>query len=184
MKQLHRWYGDDVQFLDVIIRQAHPGEVRGHFENFEQKMDGAREYRELEDIAWPVLVDDYAGTVHRTYSNEMADPTFLIDGEGRIAFYGMWTHGPTLNRAIQELLRRGPDGKSVAGGIDRVPHLLPALVGGYRGPRRGGRRGVFELDIGGFGAGTLSFLGNKLRPLLGGFALRAARPGEEPTTSR
>jgi hypothetical protein len=183
MKQLHQWYGDDVQFLDVIIRQAHPGELRGHFENFEQKMAGAREYEELEDIPWPVLVDDYAGTVHRTYSNEMADPTFLIDGEGNIAFYAMWTHGPTLNRAIQELQGRDPGAGPVAGGIDRTPHLLPALVGGYRGPRRGGRRGVFELDIGGFGAGSLSFLGDKLRPLLGSFALRAARPGEEPSTA-
>jgi hypothetical protein len=49
-----------------------------------------------------VLVDDYAGTVHRTYSNEMADPTFLIDQRGTIAFYAMWTHAPTLNRAIRD----------------------------------------------------------------------------------
>lgn len=72
-----------------------------------------------------------------------------------------------------------PDHRLVfSASIDRTPHLLPALIGGYRGPRRGGGRGVLELDIGGFGAGTLSFLGDKLRPLLGGFALRAARPGE------
>jgi hypothetical protein len=183
LKQLHAWYGDDVQFLDVIIRQAHPGEDRGRFENDEQKMAGARDYQQLEQIPWPVLVDDYAGTVHRTYSNEMADPTFLIDSDGTIVFYGMWTHAPTLNRAIQELLQRGGQGGPVAGGIDRAPHLLPALIGGYRGPRRGGRRGIFELDIGGFGAGSMSFIGDKLRPLLGDVALRAARPGEEPTSS-
>jgi hypothetical protein len=132
-----------------------------------------------------VLIDDYAGTVHRTYSNEMADPTFLIDQHGTIAFYAMWTHAPTLNRAIRELQRRGAEGGVVNGGIDRTLHLMPAIIDGYRGPRRGGRRGVFELDIGGFGTGTMSFLGNKLlKPLIGDFALRAARPGEEPDAPR
>jgi hypothetical protein len=132
-----------------------------------------------------VLVDDYAGTVHRTYSNEMADPTFLIDQHGTIAFYGMWTHAPTLNRAIRELQQRGDEGGVVNGGIDRTIHLMPTLIDGYRGPRRGGRRAVFELDMGGFGTGTMSFLGNKLfKPLIGDFALRAARPGEEPDAPR
>jgi hypothetical protein len=123
--------------------------------------------------------------VHRTYSNEMADPVFLIDQNGSIAFYGMWTHVPTLNRAIRELRQRGTQGGVVAGGIDRTPHLMPAMIDGYRGPRRGGRRGVLEFDMGGFGAGTMSFIGNKLlKPLIGGFALRAARPGEEPDARR
>ena len=45
---------------------------------------------------------------------------------------------------------------------------------GWRGPRRGGRRAVLEYDLGGFGAGTLSFLGNKAKPVLGPLALRAA----------
>jgi len=44
-------------------------------------------------------VDDYAGTVHRAYSQEMADPTFLVGPDGHIAFYGMWTHVPTLKKA-------------------------------------------------------------------------------------
>jgi len=118
-----------------------------------------------------VLVDDLAGTVHRTYSGEMADPVFLIDSEGRVSFYGMWTHGPTLKRAIDELLAEG--GRGVALGLDRTPHLLASFVDGWRGPRRGGRRAVLEYDLGGFGAGTLSFLGNKAKPLLGPIALRA-----------
>ncbi len=134
-------------------------------------MEGARQYKREEGIPWPVLVDNLAGTVHRTYSGEMADPVFLIDSEGSVSFYGMWTHAPTLKRAIDELLSR--DGRGVALGIDQRPHLFASFVDGWRGPRRGGRRAVLEYDLGGFGAGTLSFLGNKAKPLLGPLALRA-----------
>ncbi len=168
-----------MQFLDIFIRQAHPGEQRHHYANYEQKLEGAREYQRLETLPWPVLVDDYQGTVHRTYSHEMADPSFVIDIDGRVAFYGMWTHVPTLKRAVDELLAHGGRGP-VAGGIDQKPHLLASFVDGYRGPRRGGRRAVLEYDLGAGGAGTLSFLGTKAKRLLAPIALRAAPRGEGP----
>ncbi len=161
----------------MSVRQAHPGELRGGFANYREKLESAREYARLEGIPWRVLVDDYDGTTHLAYSRAMADPTFLIDADGRVAFYNMWTHAPTLKRALDELLAR--DGRGVvAGGIDRTPHLLASFVDGYRGPRRGGRRGVLEYDLGGFGAGSLSFLGSKAKPLLAPFALRAAPRGD------
>ncbi len=160
-----------MRFLDVFIHQAHPGEIRHRYTTFDQKLAGAREYKELEEIPWPVLVDDLAGTVHHAYSRGMADPTFLIDANGQVAFYGMWTHAPTLRRAIAELLGNGGRGQAL--GLDRTPHLLASFVDGYRGPRRGGRRAVLEYDLGAGGAGTLSFLGNKAKRLLGPLALRS-----------
>lgn len=159
-----------MRFLDLVVRQAHPGELRHAYRSYQEKVEGAREFSREEELPWTVLVDDYAGTVHRTYSREMADPVFLIDSNGRIAFYGMWTHVPTLRRAIDELLTKG--GRGMAGGLDRRPHLLASFIDGYRGPRRGGRRAVLEYDLGGLGAGTLSFLGTKAKPLLGPIALR------------
>jgi hypothetical protein len=162
-----------VRFLDVFLRQAHPGELRGPYRGYREKLEGAREYKREEGIPWTILVDDYAGTVHRAYSGEMADPVFLIDSDGRVSFYGMWTHAPTLKKAIDELLAHG--GRGVAGGgLDRAPHLLASFVDGWRGIRRGGRRAWLEYDLGGLGAGTLSLLGNKARPLLAPLALRAA----------
>lgn len=155
----------------MFIHQAHPGELRHRYTTFDQKLEGAREYKEQEQLPWPVLVDDLAGTMHKTYSRGMADPTFLIDGDGQMAFYGMWTHAPTLQRAIAELLSEG--GQSQHLGLDRTPHLLASFVDGYRGPRRGGRRAVLEYDLGAGGAGTLSFLGNKAKRVLGPVALRS-----------
>ena len=162
-----------MRFFDVFLRQAHPGELRGPYRSYEEKLEDARRYKREEGLPWPLLVDDLAGTVHRTYSGEMADPVFLIDSDGRVSFYGMWTHAPTLKKAIDELLERG--GRGVAGGgLDRTPHLLASFVDGWRGIRRGGRRAWLEYDLGGLGAGTLSLLGNKARPLLAPLALRAA----------
>ena len=172
MKQLYKLYGERVRFFDVAVRQAHPGELRSAYHSYEEKLEGAREYKRQEELPWPLLVDDYEGTVHKAYSGEMADPVVLLDSEGRVSFYGMWTHAPTLKKAIDELLAR--DGRGVAnGGLDRVPHLLASFVDGWRGPRRGGRRAVLEYDLGGMGAGSMSFLGNKAKPLLGPLALRA-----------
>jgi hypothetical protein len=157
----------------VVIRQAHPGEKRGRYLDYEDKVASAQEYKQLEDVAWPVLVDDYEGTVHRAYSQEMADPSFLIDAEGRVAFYCMWTHAPSLKRAFDELLAKGGVGAPVADGIDRMPHLFASFVDGVRGPKRGGTRAVREYTTGGFGAGLLSLAGNKAKPALAPVALRA-----------
>jgi hypothetical protein len=157
----------------VVIRQAHPGEKRGRYLDYEEKLASAQEYQQLEDIGWPVLIDDYEGTVHRAYSQEMADPSFLIDADGRVAFYCMWTHAPSLKPAFDELLAKGGVGAPVAGGIDKVPHLFASFVDGSRGPKRGGKRAVREYTTGGFGAGVMSLAGNKAKPVLGPVALRA-----------
>ena len=164
LKQLYSWYSDQVEFLELWTRQAHPGEQRHHYSNYEEKLADAREYNDMERLPWLLLVDDYQGTVHRQYAAEMTDPTFLIDADGTIAFYNMWTHGSTLKRAIDELLAQGGRG-TVLGGIDKKPHLLASFADGYRGPRRGGRRAVLEYDLGAGGAGTMSFLGKHIGPL-------------------
>ncbi len=161
-----------MRFVDVAIRQAHPGERRGTYRSYEEKLEGAREGKREEGIPWTILVDDYAGTWHRAYSGEMTDPVFLIDADGRVAFYLMWAHAPTLKGAMDELLDRGGRGV-VAGGIDRVPHLFASFVNGYHGLRRGGKRAVREYNTGAFGAGVPTYLGSKARPVLAPLALRA-----------
>lgn len=92
--------------MDVVIRQAHPGPDVPAYQNFEQKMQDAERYQREDGIAWTVLVDDLEGTTHQVYGG-LADPTYLIGTDGRIAFYNMWTHAPTLHEALEELLKQG-----------------------------------------------------------------------------
>jgi hypothetical protein len=160
-----------VQFLDVFIRQAHPGERHGAYEREEQKVAEARDYQRDEALPWPVLIDDFAGTTHQTYGN-MSDPVYLIDADGRVAFYGMWTHVPTLKRALDELLVRGGRGASEHDGIDHMIHLFASFVNGWHALQRGGWQAVIDYEIGTPGAATLTFLGHVAKPLLAPVALR------------
>jgi hypothetical protein len=161
-----------VRFIDVLIRQEHPGERRGPYRTYEEKVASAREYEREEGIEWTVLVDDLAGTVHEAYGGAAA-PVYLIDATGRVAFYGVLAHAPTLKRAIDELLAKGGHG-IVSGDVDRRPHVFASLVDGWRGPRRGGLRAVLDYELAVPGAATLTFLGHLAKPVLSPLALRPA----------
>ncbi len=154
-----------------MVRQAHPGERREAYQSYQQKVADAREFQHLEEIAWPVLVDDLAATVHRLYGG-MSDPVYLIDRNGRVAFYGMWIDGSRLKQAIDELLAQGGQGAPVAGGMDRRVHLAPAIVEGWRTMSRGGGRAVWEFALAFPPVAVLVALGYVARPLLRPLVLR------------
>jgi hypothetical protein len=154
-----------VQFVDVLVRQAHPGERRGAYTSLSDKRYDAHRYEKAESIGWRVLVDDLEGTVQRAYGG-MAASIYLIDASGRVAFYAMWGQAPRLTKAIDELLAHGGVGP-IARGIDARPHLGAAIVAGQGGPARGGLLSFIDLELGFPGALMLMTLGRIARPLLG-----------------
>jgi hypothetical protein len=119
-----------------------------------------------------VLADDLAGTVHRRYGS-MSDPVYLLDVDGRVVFYGMWIDGPRLRRAIEALLAQGGRGGPVAGGIDRWPHLAPAIVEGWRTLRRGGTQAVLDFARAFPPLAPLVFIGYLARPVLRPLVVRS-----------
>ena len=160
-----------MNFVDVVIRQAHPGGDVPAYENFEQKFRDGERYKREDNILYPVVVDDLEGTTHQVYGG-LADPTYLIDADGRVAFYNLWTHAPTLHTAIEELMKR--DGRGVvSGGIHRQPHLLASFADGWNGLRRGFPRSWLELDLAMPPMGSLTWLAHQFRPLLAPVALRS-----------
>jgi hypothetical protein len=154
-----------------VVRQAHPGPGAREYRAFEEKLADARRYQEEEGILWPVLVDDLPGSVHQSYGR-MADPTYLIGVDGRVSYYNMWTYAPVLHEAIEALLERGGSGV-VLDGVDRFPHMLPALTTGWPGLEKGLPQSYVDLELATPGAGTLTWLGYQLRPVLGPLATRA-----------
>jgi hypothetical protein len=155
----------------VLIRQAHPGPGAEPYTTDAQKMRDGERYKQDDGIPYPVLVDDLPGTVHQVYGT-LADPTYLIDADGRVAFYNMWSHGPTLHGALGALLRQGGRGV-VRGGIDHVPHLLASIADGWHGLRRGAPQSVIDLELAAPGMASSIWLGHQVRPLLAPVALRA-----------
>ena len=171
MKKLYQLWSDRVRFVDVVIRQAHPGPAVPPYHSFDQKMGDARKYKHEEGIPYTVVVDDVAGTTHQVYGG-LADPTYLIDSEGVVSFYNMWTHAPTLHEALEELMEQGGLGV-VRGGVHRTPHVLSAMTDGWVGLRRGLPQSFIELEMAAPGAASGPWLGYQLRPLLAPIALRA-----------
>lgn len=133
---------DDVAFLFVYVREAHPGErIRAH-RSFAEKMRAARLIRDEEAIQMPIVVDDLSGSIHRKYSR-LPNPAFLIDKSGRVAFRCMWAQPDQLRKAIQELLEtqdRGVDHAVVNGGQDLNAPISYGMLFSYRALERGGEQ--------------------------------------------
>src|SRR5258708_5042367 len=98
-----RFRGDDVEFLFIYVREAHPGERISAHSSLKEKIKAARLLRKEESLEMPVLVDDLHGSIHRKYSR-LPNPSFLIDKSGQVAFLSLWSRPEGLALAIRELL--------------------------------------------------------------------------------
>lgn len=103
LNELYQRYQDqDFEFYTVYVREPHPGENYGPHRTAEQKLEFARECRQQDGIANPMLVDDLAGTVHRCYGS-MPNMIFIIDKNGRIAYKAMWTDHDEIASVLANL---------------------------------------------------------------------------------
>lgn len=159
-----------MHFVDVVVRQAHPGPDVRPYESIEQKTRDGRRYQQDENVPWPIVVDDLEGTVHQVYGS-LSDPTYLIDIDGHVAYYNMWTHVPNVHTALETLQEQGWRGV-VNGGIDRMPHMAPWMTHGWRGIRRGLPQSVIDLETSLPSSGLSTWLGYQLRGLLAPLTLR------------
>jgi hypothetical protein len=154
-----------------MIRQAHPGPGAPPYRSSEQKMRDAEKFQREEGIPFTVLADDLEGTVHQAYG-ALPNPAYLIDSDGRVAFYNLWTHAPTLHRQIEALLHQG--GRGVAReGYNRTPHFLSAMIKGWKGLQRGWPQSFIELETSAPGMASSLWAGYQFRRLLAPVALHA-----------
>ncbi len=174
---MHARWGGRVQFIDVIIRQAHPGPGALPYATSGEKLEDARFYKRHLDIPWMVLADDLEGTVHQVYGG-LSDPAYLIDSDGRVSHYNIWTNPPTLDAALGELERNGWTG-TVKGTTSALPQLLAAATFGWPALRRGLPDSYIDLETACPGLATTAWLGYRLRALLAPLASRS-RPLPSP----
>lgn len=145
--------GEDVEFLFVYVREAHPGEKRPAHESYEDKVEAAEQFRDEEDLDLPVIVDEVNGKIHRKYGT-LPNPTYIIDKEGRVAFRALWTRPRVIADALEELLEHqeenGDEHVVVMGGEDTKPPVTRAMLHTHRALERGGRLAVerFQDEMG------------------------------------
>jgi Iodothyronine deiodinase len=140
--------GDDVEFLFLYVREAHPGADIPPHRSLEEKARAAQLLREQEDIRFPILIDQLGGETHRKYG-ALPNASFLVDKAGRIAYRSLASHGPSLGDALEELLERqkerGLEHAIVHGGEDTVAPQLKTFLNAYRAIERGGYDAVVNF---------------------------------------
>lgn len=95
------WRG--VQFLFIYVREPHPGEAFPHHTSMEQKVRAARELQQLEEIRFPVLVDELDGRVHRAYGPR-PNPAFVVHRNGRLVYRAGHAEPGPLREYLEHLL--------------------------------------------------------------------------------
>ena len=154
MNDLYDDYRDeDVEFLLIYAREAHPGEEVPAHESYDDKVRAAELLRDEEDVEMPILVDDVSGSIHRDYG-KMPNSTYIIDKSGRVAFRALWTKPSVIREALDELLERQADRDVehavVHGGEDRSVPVKYGLLHSHRALRRAGPQAVedFRREMG------------------------------------
>ncbi len=165
-----RFRGDDIEFLFIYVREAHPGEIIPAHHSAREKTEAARLLRDEEDMRMPIVVDDLRGSIHRKYS-QLPNPAFLIDRAGRVAFLSLWSKPEGLGRAIQELQNlqsdRGVDHVIVNGGQDLTMPVPYSALSAYRALERGGKQSLNDFrHVLGLPARVAFDASNLARPLL------------------
>jgi hypothetical protein len=159
----------------VLVRQAHPGPNAAPYRRPGDKYEDAARYVRDERLPWAVAIDDLDGTVHTAYGM-LPDPTYIIGTDGRVAFYGYWTHVPTIRRALERVIAGA--GRAVVG-ERRLPHPAAALAAGWPGIARGLPQSAEDLDRAAVpGSAALLRAGYAARGMLGAFL--TSRPWPRP----
>jgi hypothetical protein len=139
MEQLARVHRE-ASFLVVYSREAHPGENVDAHRSSEEKLLQALRLKLEEQVARPVLVDDWSGRVHRAYGGGW-NPVFVLDRDGRVVLRRFW-NDPT---AVEFLLRGMARGRVPP--REALDYSPPALrkAAGLELLERGGERALLDV---------------------------------------
>lgn len=170
LKEVHAEFGSRTQWFYLYVREAHPGERLPSHREYEQKREQAEFFRRADGVRWPVLVDDLDGTTAHTYTT-LPNAQFVIDADGVVAFRGDMAHGPTLYRALDNLLRQGGRG-AIPHADDSMPHMLATMTYGWDGISRGGEVATHDIRAGAPPMAANLWLGHQMQPLLAPLASR------------
>lgn len=89
LKELHAEFGDQVTFITLNVREAHPAENVRQPNTSEQKRQHARLLKEQFGIPWSVVSDDIDGTLHRALDTK-PNAAYLMNTEGQLVFRSLW----------------------------------------------------------------------------------------------
>lgn len=109
LKRLHDEFGEHIAFVNLYVREAHPGAQYAQPETMEQKTAFARDLKRRDALPWLVAVDDLEGTLHQQLDPK-PNALYVMNKEGLVAFRALWSND--RYEAIREPLTALTDGRS------------------------------------------------------------------------
>ncbi|MEE8331261.1 MAG: TlpA disulfide reductase family protein [Acidimicrobiia bacterium] len=101
---LHTEFGDDVDFVLLNVREAHPGAHFPQPSTDQDKLSHARNLRERYHVPFTVAVDTPDGDLHQRLDGK-PNAAFLLDSTGEVVFRALWARDDRLIRdALQSVL--------------------------------------------------------------------------------
>lgn len=163
LDRLHKKFGDQVEFVLLNVREAHPGEYLPQPETTESKMEHARQLKQLYGLHWTVANDDINGNLHRALDPK-PNAAFIMSSTGDVVFRSLWASDEeALTEALDKLVHDKPLVKTQSQNM-----LLPVMraMGVVNEiMHRGGPSAVRDLWLAGFPMALAGKLASLLKPL-------------------
>lgn len=126
LKRLHAVHGNNVRFVMVNVREAHPGATIVQPQTFEQKRRHAEGLKSHHQLPFEVAVDDIDGTFHRALGAR-PNSAYLISPAGKIVFRAQWANE---TEDIERAITAAVAGKVPARpAVTRTMHSMARMIG-------------------------------------------------------
>lgn len=141
LNDLHARFGDDIRFVMVNVREAHPGANVPQPADVTEKREHAERLRDLHGIRYEVAVDDIDGKLHRALSPK-PNSAYLLGSDGTILFRAHWANDTkAITEALEAVTAGQPLRRSTSRGLLRplwptVRYVAPVMDRAGRGAWR------------------------------------------------
>ena len=145
---LYEEFGEQINFIMLYVREAHPGEHFTQTDSLEEKLESARALKDFYDIPWTVAADTVDGELHRALDPK-PNAAFLMNSGGVILFRSLWAADrDALGQALKAAaIGRAPERKQsqkLIGPVVRAMGRVQEVM------ERGGPQAVRDLWLAGF----------------------------------
>jgi len=129
LKRLYAQCGDDIAFLILNVREAHPGEHYPQPDTMEEKIDHARTLKDFYELPWTVAVDDLDGTLNLAMDGK-PNSAYLMDRDGKIVFRSVWARDlrGSIRRALESAAHEEAPAKDESRALLRPVILASGVI--------------------------------------------------------
>lgn len=100
---LYERFGESVEFCFLYTREGHPGTNIVPHASLDDKRRNARRLRDVEQVPFPIVIDDLDGTIQRSFVHpHFNNPVFLINPAGIITYKSAWLDASELPQVLSD----------------------------------------------------------------------------------